>query len=217
MKYKTEPRELIYTYISGKGAPKFGVEYTNEDPSKFDFKASQVLTAEEAKPVQKIIKDFWAENKDKYSGKKLSGTFLSEEMKVTEDKDEYGEPIKMATGNYVLTASTNAAFKNNKGEINLNSIGIYTSKGVKLAAPHPLVVGEVGVGEGSQGIIHGEIAVTTFESKAYVKLYLKGVQFTKFVARELAGVDAEELDVEDDGLGGDGLDVTDASGEGPNL
>jgi len=216
MKFKTKPSKLIYTYISGKGAPKYGVDYTEEDPTKFDFKASVILTAQEAKPIQKLIADFWQENK--VSSKKLKSTFLKEEMQVSDEKDEYGEPIKVATGNYILTASTNRAFKNKNGDVALNSIGIYTSKGEKLPDSHPLVAGEIGVGEGSTGIIHGDIAVTTYESNAFVKLYLKGVQFTKFVPRELDTVDTEDVSTdEDDGLGGDGLDIADTSFEVPNF
>ena len=215
MKMKTENSKLIYTFVSGKGSPKYGKQYTSEDPLDFEFKASIRLTAAEAKQYEKIAAAFWKENK--ITGFKLAGTFLKEEEEITDELDDYGEKIKKPTGFYILTASTNRAFKKKDG-VDETTIALYRANGKKIPATHPLVLGEVGVGENSTGIIHGKVALSKYEKNAYVKIYLQGIQFTNFIPRELEGaIDTEEIIVEDDGFDSDGLDEVAPANEAPNI
>ena len=211
MRFKTPVLPLKWTYISGTGAPKYGKQFTSEDPFDFEFKASAVVDEKQAKAIQKQINDFWKENKPAKIVKPTT-TFLKPEMAESDDIDEYGAKIKKPTGNYILSASTNVAFKTKDG-IAKSSIAILNSKGQKFAESHPLVKGEVGVGDGSIGVIHGDMAITEYEGKAYVKLYLKGVQFAKFVPYEGGGIEAEDLGVEDDGttMESDGCEVENIS------
>ena len=118
-------------------------------------------------------------------------------MVETDKKDEYGAPIKKESGKFIITASTNAAFK--KGdEITPAKVTVLNKAGKPFADVHPLKLGEVGVADGSIGVIHGSLAVTEYEGKAYVKFYLKGVQFAKFVPYAFEQIEAEELDYEGD-------------------
>jgi len=211
MKFKTKVLPLKWTYISGTGAPKYGKQFTSEDPFDFEYKASAIVDAKQAKEIQKQINEFWKENKPAKIVKPTT-TFLKPEMVESDSVDEYGAKIKKPSGNYVLSASTNSVFKTKDGIVKSN-IAILNSKGQKFPEIHPLVKGEVGVGDGSLGVIHGDMAITEYEGKAYVKLYLKGVQFAKFVPYEGGGIDAEDLGVEDDGtnLESDGCDVENIS------
>lgn len=211
MKFKTKVLPLKWTYISGTGSPKYGKQFTSEDPFDFEYKASTIVDAKQAKEIQKQINEFWRENKPAKIVKPTT-TFLKPEMVESDSVDEYGAKIKKPSGNYVLSASTNSVFKTKEGIVKSN-IAILNSKGQKFPEIHPLVKGEVGVGDGSLGVIHGDMAITEFEGKAYVKLYLKGVQFAKFIPYEGGGIDAEDLGVEDDGtnLESDGCDVENIS------
>lgn len=209
-KWKTSNGPLQWTHVSGKGAPKYGKQYTSEDPADFEYKATRIVTAEEAKVIQAEINEFWKANKPAKIAKP-SSTFLKPILEATNEKDEYGEPIKKESGKYSVTASTNASFKGKEGYVS-TKIVLLRGNGTEIPANHPLVVGTVGVGEGSEGIIHGSLAVTEYEGKAYVKFYLKGVQFSKFVPYEGSGVEADDIGVTDDGFDTDGLDVEPVTG-----
>ena len=219
--WKTPVGPLKWTFVSDKGAPKYGKEYTSEDPADFEYKASMIVDGKTAKHIQNtVIKPFWDANKPAKIAKPTS-TFLKPEMVETDDVDEYGAKLKKESGNYIISASTNANFKNKDGWVP-NKIVLLRKNGQTLPENHPLVKGDVGVADGSTGVIHGVLAVTEYEGKAYVKFYLKGVQFAKFVPYESTGVTAEALEGdEDDGLGGDGLDDIDTApitdSEGPQL
>ena len=218
MRFKTSVGPLSWTFITGKGAPKYGKQYTSEDPLDFEYKASRVIDEKEAKEVQKLINDFWKENKPAKVVKPTS-TFLKPEMVDSNKKDEYGAPIKVESGKYVITASTNAAFSTKDGIIP-SKVAVLNKHGKPFPETHPLMLAEVGVADGSIGVIHGELKVTEYEGKAYVKMYLKGVQFAKFIPYELAGLEAEELDYEgDDGseVEIDGCDVETVEEEKPAL
>jgi hypothetical protein len=217
MKFKTQPygiHNLIYTYVSGKGSPKYGKDASSEDLKDFEFKASIIVDKTQADKIQKVINDFWKDNKPE-KAKAPKSTFLKPEMKPSDtEKDEYGEPVKVPTGNYIVTASTNRVINGKDVTITL-----LNSKGQKLPGSHPLVTGEVGVGDESTGVIHGTLAVTQFEANAFVKFYLSGIQFAKFVPYTGNNIEADELDVEED----DGCSVEDdgcsveSVGETPNL
>ena len=211
MKFKTSNGPLSYTYVSGKGAPKYGKDYNSENRLDFEYKATRIVDKKVAEEIQAVIKKFWDENKPAKIAKPTS-TFLKPVMADSDKLDEYGEPIKVESGQFAISASTNAAFKGKDG-ISDTKLVLLRANGSPLPANHPLVTGEVGVGEGSQGIVHGNLAITEYEGKAYVKFYLKGVQFAKFVPYEGDNVDATEIVVEDDGLGGDGLDVEPVSNQ----
>ncbi|RLA59501.1 MAG: hypothetical protein DRQ78_10545 [Epsilonproteobacteria bacterium] len=201
------PLPLVWCYVSGKGSAKYGKDFKSENPADFEFKASMKISAKEADELDKLIVAFWNANKpDKVVSP--TSTFLKPEMVDGTKKDKFGKLEKVESGKFTITASTNTCF--GKGaDLKMTSIKLLNSKGVEIPQSHPLQKGDVGVGEGSEGFIHGKMAITEYEGKAYVKYYLAGVQFTKFVEYSGDGVEAVEVEVEDDGLGGDGLDVHD--------
>jgi hypothetical protein len=224
IKFKTSVKPLQWAHVSGKGSAKYGKDFTSENPLDFEYKATIIIDKVEAKTVQKVINDFWAENKPAKIVKPTS-TFLKPELTEGKDKDEYGAAIKVETGNFSISASTNAAFKNSKDPANPKptKITLLRANGEKFPATHPLVLGDVGIGEGSKGIIHGTLAVTEYEGKAYIKFYLSGIQFAKFVPYEGSSIDAEAIgsEEEDDGCGvdTDGCDVENIAdtNQGPAL
>ena len=208
MNYKTKVHNLKWTFVTGKGSPKYGKQITSENPQDFEFKASIVVNAEEAKQIQKDINAFWKENKPAKIVKPTS-TFLKVEMVDSDEVDEYGAKVKKESGNYLLSASTNAAFKTADG-IKPTKVAVLNSKGQPFPESHPLILGEVGVSDESRGVIHGNLAITEYEGKAYVKFYLKGVQFAKFVPYDGSGISVDEL--ESDGDDGSELTADDGSG-----
>ncbi len=224
MKFKTPNLPLKWTHISGKGSPKYGKDFNSENVADFEYKATVIVTAEQAKAIRATMMGFWNENKPAKIQKPTT-TFLKEEMAESDEVDEYGAKIKKPTGNFTISASTNTHFKSKDG-MKATKIAILNSKGIAFPATHPLVVGDVGVGDGSKGVIHGSLAITEYEGKAYVKFYLKGVQFAKFVAYEGNSVDAEDLgideddgsSVEDDGMSVDTIPTESVETQsGPNL
>lgn len=213
MKFKTQVGPLVWTYVSGKGSAKYGKQFTSEDPFDFEYKASMKVDKASGDKIQKVINDFWKENKPAKILKPTS-TFLKPEMVESDKTDEYGANVKVESGNYIISASTNAAFKTKDG-VKPAKIALLNSKGQKLPDSHPLVSGDVGVGEGSTGVIHGNLAITEYEGKAYVKFYLGGVQFAKLVPYEGNDIDADALDIEEDdgcGIETDGCDVENIAG-----
>ncbi|MCD6320402.1 MAG: hypothetical protein J7M03_06945 [Candidatus Desulfofervidaceae bacterium] len=208
------PEKLIYSYVSGKGSAKYGKDFKSENPADFEFKASMRIGKKDAAELDKLIIAFWNAHKPEKVAAPTS-TFLKAEMIDGTKKDKFGKLEKVESGSFIITASTNTCF--GKGaDLKMTSIKLLNSKGVEIPKSHELQTGTVGVGEGSEGFIHGKMAITEYEGKAYVKYYLAGVQFTKFVPYEGDGIDAVDVEVEDDGLGGDGLDVQDESqGDGP--
>lgn len=219
MKYKTKIQPLLWTYLSGKGASKYGKSYLSEDPADFEYKASILVTSDEAKDIQEDINTFWKENKPKKVQKPTS-TFLKPEMIDSGKKDTYGAIIKKASGSFLVSASTNTVFVSPAGVVTENKVVILNRLGVKFPDNHPLVLGDVGVADNSKGVIHGEMAITEYEGKAYVKLYLKGVQFVKFVPYEGTNIESEELEGDgDDGssVEVDGCVVETAEEERPTL
>ena len=223
MKFKTPNLPLKWTHISGKGSPKYGKDFNSENPLDFVFKATVIVNAEQAKVIRDTMMEFWNANKPAKIMKPTS-TFLKEEEADSDELDEYGAPIKKPTGNYTVTASTNTHFRSKDGLVP-TKIAILNSKGMPFPSNHKLVLGEVGVGDGSKGVIHGSLAVTEYEGKAYIKFYLKGVQFAKFVPYEGSSLEAEDLgvdsddgsSVEDDGMLVESLDTSTETQSGPNL
>ncbi len=214
-KLKTDVAPLLWTYVSGNGAAKYGKDNNSENPLDFEFKASMKIDKATATKVQAVINGYWKENKPAKVVKPTS-TFLKPEMVEGEEKDEYGAAVKVESGNYIISASTNAAFKDKKdpGKTNPAKITLLRKNGERFAASHPLVLGEVGVGEGSKGIIHGSIAITEYEGKAYVKFYLAGIQFATFIPYEGSSLDVDDLGGDDDdgcGVETDGCDVDNIS------
>jgi len=210
-KFKTPVGTLSYVYVSGQGSAKYGKDKSSTNPLDFEFKASMKVDKTTANKIQATINAFWKDNKPAKVAKPTT-TFLKAEMIDGNEKDEYGEAVKVESGMYLVNASTNAAFADraNPGQTKPANIALLNSKGVKFPESHPLSKGTVGVGEGSKGIIHGTLAITEYEGKAYVKFYLAGVQFSKFVAYEGNSLDADEIDSEEDdgcGIETDGCDV----------
>lgn len=217
MRFKTENSPLKWTHISGKGSPKYGKEFTSDNRADFEYKASVVVSPEQSKSIKETIMEFWNANKPAKIAAP-SSTFLKEEMVNSDKTDDYGRAIKKPSGVFYITASTNVGFTKD-GEFKPTKIAILNSKGVAFPDSHKLVMGDVGVADGSKGVIHGTLAITEYEGKAYVKFYLKGVQFSKFIPYEGNSVDAEDLgtdeddgsSVEDDGMTVDSIDESNKS------
>ena len=188
--FKVGPGELSWVYLNGDGS-------LNElkVPPAYEYKATVLMTAERAKPYIKEIQDFWKAYSPTKKAKSL-GYKLNEE-----------------TGMYEFTFKTNTSFKQKDGTERPVVVRVFRANGSEITKPFHEK--QLKAANGSEGIVHGTMAIYDRPSGGGVTLYLTAVQFTKFI-EYTGGVDVEAVEEEDDGLDiNDGLDVT--SQEAPEV
>ena len=198
--FKVGPSELSWVYVNGDGS-------LNDmgDAPKYEYKATAILPKDKAQPFIDELNEFW---KDYNGGKVVKAKSLG----YKEEEDEAGNKTGMIT----FTFKTNTAFKQKDGSEKPTVVRIFRGNGAEITdAFH---AAQKKVGNGSEGVIHGTMAIYDRNAAARgVTLYLSAVQFTKFV--EYSGsVDVTPVTEEDDGLGGEGLDVAPVQAEDtPNI
>ena len=191
--FKVGPAELDWVYLNGDGALN-----TLKEPPAYEYKATVVMTPERAAPYIQEIKEFWNEYTSKKKAKSLG-------YKENEE-----------TGMIEFTFKTNASFKQKDGSEKPAVVRIFRANGQEIT--NPFHQAEKKTANGSEGIVHGTMAIYDRPSGGGVTLYLTAVQFTKFVEYQ-GSVQVEAVaEAEDDGLDTeDGLDVTSQSAETPNI
>ena len=186
---KVGPAELSWVYVNGDGSLN-----DLKEPPAYEYKATALLTPERAKPYIEQIESFWKE----YAG--------------TKKAKSYGYKVNEETGLVEFTFKTNTVFKQKDGTEKPVIVRIFRANGQEIT--NQFHEAQKKVANGSEGVVHGSMAIYDRKTGAGVTLYLTAIQFTKFV--EFAGaVDVEALETaEDDGLGtDDGLEVD----ENPNI
>lgn len=184
--FKTPICELRWVNLVGQDVS------FDKDGSQIKKVATGVIKdSKVADEINARIQAIWAECKDKLGLKKA--TCDNEVLKpiVDENGDFKGE--------WELRFKTNVTFPDGTE----NKIPIYNAKGKEVD------IGSKKIGNGSQGIIHGEIAYYDAKAKKGLTLYLKAIQITKFVEYKV-GVDAVDVSAE---VGDDGFEAFDGDME----
>jgi len=198
--FKVGPAQLAWVFINGDGS-------LNDmgDVPKYEYKATAILPKDKAQPFIDQLNEFWKE----YNGGK---TVKAKSLGYKEEEDENGEKTGMVT----FTFKTNTAFEQKDGSKKPTVVRVFRGNGSEITESFHQA--EKKTGNGSEGIIHGTMAIYDRNAAARgITLYLSAIQFTKFV--EYAGsVDVSAVTEEDDGLGGDdGLDVAPVTQEVPEV
>lgn len=206
--YATPLAPLQWANIKGQGKLKYDPEgkLDKNDPTNYIYTIQCVLTKEQADEFEDMAKKFWNENKP--SGLTKQKYTLTKPVVVPtldadgkEQKDEDGAVITHETGMFTLEAKTNAVWPDGSA----NTIK------VMRANKAPLNLGTKVIGEGSEGVIHGSIGISTFKGNEGLAFYLTAVQLKKFVEYVGGGeVKADDLG-EDEGM--EGLDMDEAEAE----
>ncbi len=187
--FKCGPAELRWIFINGDGS-------LNElkTPPAYEYKATAVLPRDKAQPFMDQLDAFWLQYN---GGKKVKAKSLGYKI----EEDEAGEP----TGMVSFTFKTNTAFKQKDGTEKPTVVRVFRGNGTEITRDYHAA--DKKAGNGSEGILHGTMAIYDRPAAKGVTLYLSAIQFTKFV--EYSGsVDVSSVTEEDDGLGGeDNLDI----------
>jgi hypothetical protein len=200
--YKTPLLPLQWVVISGQGRLKYKKE-DNGDPENYQYQATAVFPDEASMKKEKAKFDkFWRENKPAGLTKQKYSLFKPEEVPDLdkdgkEQKDEDDAVIMKPTGRWLLAAKTNVAWPDGKP----NKVKLLRANG------SPLNIGDKGIGEGSTGVIHGQIGFNTYEGNEGLLFFLTGVQLKKFVEYVGEEIEADDLG-EDEGM--DDLDIDSA-------
>lgn len=210
--FKTPLVPLSWANISGKGKLKYDPnnELDKEDSSNYIYTISCTLTKEQAAPINEQLTKFWRENKPQ-GATKMKYDLIKEEhvpdldKNGKEQKDADGAIITKHTGNYTLTAKTNTVWADGKPNI----VRVMRANGQPLD-----LQGKV-IGEGSMGVVHGTIGISSFKGNEGLAFYLTAVQLKKFV--EYVGGGVVEADNLGDDEGLDDLDMTESIEEHPVL
>ena len=205
----TSPKgELQWITISGEGKENLS--------GKMKYNASIALDNDDPKLIalKAEVDAFWAEHRPKKIKEPKSTGFYAE-MRKTDETDEDGEPIKVATGRTLLAFSTNTTWPDGKP----NVVKTYNSKAKEVQ------LGDTKIGNGSIGQIGGAYDIYVSETKqgvivdAGVTFYLNNVKISKLV--EYAQDAGFEADEDEDGYTGDegwtGNDEDSTPTAGPRL
>ena len=175
--FKVGPAELRWIFINGDGSLN-----QLKEPPAYEYKATAVMSEEAAKPFQDQILEFWNEYTTKKQPKSV-GYKKNEEGKVE------------------FTFKTNTSFKQKDGSDRPVKIRVFRANGSEITDDYHSR--ELKAANGSEGIVHGTMAIYDRPSGGGVTLYLSAIQFTKFIEYS-GGVDVAPIDEEvDDGLGSD--------------
>ena len=191
--FKVGPGELNWTFINGDGSLN-----DLKDPPAYEYKSTVILSKDEAKPYIDAIKNFW----DDYGSAKTPKSLGYKEI-----TDENDKPI------VTFTFKTNTTFKQKDGTEKPAIVRVFRGNGQEITdAFH---AADKKAANGSEGILHGVMAIYDRKTGAGVTLYLSAVQFTKFKPYQ-GSVDVTAVGDTDDGLdteGPDGLDVAPVTSE----
>jgi len=203
--FKTPLAELRYVNIVGQGKLRFDPtnKFDKNKAEAYEYTASVILSKEQADVITANFKDFWNENKPKGLTKQKYD-LVKAEMKDTGKKDEDGDAIKEPTGFYILQAKTTTEWPS--GDKNI--VKIMRGNG------NPLNLGVKQIGDGSVGVIHGQIGVNDFAGNEGLNFFLSGVQLKSFKEKTDAEIDAEDLGG-DEGMDELDMDTADISNEAP--
>ena len=197
LQFKTPLLPLSWVNISGQGKLKMNADDDGK-PSNYNYTATVIYPDEKTMLVDKKKFDtFWRENKPQGCTKQNYDMFKPEmvadlDADGNEQHDEDDALIKKPTGRWTLAAKTVTVWpKDNKP----NKVKVLRANG------NPLDLGDKAIGEGSIGVIHGQVGINVYAGNEGLAFYLNAVQLKKFV--EYTGSD----DVDTDDLGSDeGLD-----------
>jgi hypothetical protein len=188
--FKTPLAPLMWVNVSGQGKKKY--DPTNQlddtDPSNFQYTATVKLTKAQADVIIAQLKEFWKNNKP-IGATSMKYDLVKPELEKVLDKngqpqeDEDGAPITKETGFYLMQAKTSTVWPDGKP----TNIQIMNNHGLPLN-----LRGKV-AGEGSTGVVHGNISVNSFKGNEGLNFYLTGVQFLKFVEHTGSDIEADDL------------------------
>ena len=195
---------LNYLYLNGKGKETL-------QPNVYKYCATLLLEegSEKCNALIDTIDKFWLENKPAKFTREPKSTGYKQQMRdVLDDKgvpvkDKKGTVLKEPTGLVEFQFSTHTHFTDGKEKV----IQLFASDGSDMKLPEGTTAGN-----GSRGRIYGSIGIYELKdtkgnvSDAGISLYLKGVQFSKFVPYT-AKVVAEALDDEDNEMEQPSIDM----------
>ena len=134
---------------------------------------------------------FWKDNKPDGTGKRKFEVVKAEMIKVldkdgkpTLDKDD--EPIKKATGKYTIQAKTITHWPKDGKQ---NVVKVLSSNKTELHEGHPAI--DDGIGNGTEGIIHGSLGISSYSGNEGVVFYLSGVQIKDSTLKAGGGDDVK--------------------------
>jgi hypothetical protein len=166
--------KISWVVIEGEGAD-------NYKKNGKVFKATAY--AKKGSPQEKImidaIMDYWEDNKPSRKMEPKSLGFKPETI-----KNDEGDNV--LTGRTAFTFTTRTTFKDG----NKVKIAVLNREGVRVHLQGKRI------GNGSKGVIHGNMGMYGDNSEAGVTLYLKAVQLVKLV--EYDSIDAKVLEVDED-------------------
>ena len=197
--YKTPLSELMWVSISGQGKLKY--EGDENNPDDYIYTVTARFDKAQADKVSKDILAFWNENRD-------SAGFKNKEPKYGLPKPEEDEDGN-ETGFYTLQAKTTTVWPDGKA----NRIKVLRANG------NVIDLGDQQIGNGSTGVVHGDLAISGNKANHGISFYLKAVQLKKFVPYTGSDVEADDLG-EDEGLEDDGLGAIEnlnAEQSGPSI
>jgi hypothetical protein len=194
--FKTPLSPLSWVVVRGQGKLKMNKE-DNGDPANYNYTATATLTEEQANKLIPIIDDFWRKNKPKGVGKKKFDLIKKEMVKVLDADgkpklDEDDEPIKEWTGKYTIQAKTMTQWPDGK-PTNPKILG---SSGKPLPEDHPAAAD--GIGNGTEGIIHGSLGISNYTGNEGVVFFLSGVQIKESTLQPMGSDDIQAEELEDD-------------------
>lgn len=183
--FKTPIGELMWVNISKDGAD----QSMAKDGSKMQKVATIVLEGEKKEQVLNELQQIWEGFKTELNLKKGTAA-KSLGWRAEKDKETDEE-----TGRITLTFKCNAKLPDGRESI----VKVLNAKGQEVN------LGERAIGNGSQGVIHGEAAYYDANGTKGVTLYLKAIQLTKFVEYQM-NVNADDLSEEGSFQGVDDAD-----------
>lgn len=207
--FKTPLAPLMWVNVRGQGKLRMNAD-DNGDPANYQYVAQAVLTEKQAEALNKTIDEFWRKNKPKGVGKRKFELVRKEMVKVLDSEgkpklDADDEPIKEETGNYVIQAKTMTQWPDGKPNI----VKVLGSDGRVLPDDHPAVAD--GIGNGTEGIIHGSLGISNYAGNEGCVLFLNGVQIKESTLTSPSSDDIEAEAIDDD------VADTDVEADGPDV
>jgi len=194
---KTPLAPLNWVNVRGQGKLKMKAE-DNGKVENYQYVAQAVLTEAQAKSLNKQVDDFWRKNKPDGCGKRRF-ELVKEETTIVKDAagnsklDSDDEPIREKTGKWLIQAKTITHWPKDGKQ---NVVKILGSNGSTLPETHPSI--ESGIGNGTEGIIHGSLGITAYSGNEGVVMYLSGIQIKESTLTEASGEEIQADEIEDD-------------------
>lgn len=192
-KVKTQVSNLKYVFIKGEGRNQ---ALKGEEP-RMQYVATAVMKkdGDAHKHIEAQINAEWDRYKTEFGvkGKPKTNGIKDEYMKDPKGEidPETEEVKKVPTGNVLVTFKTNTTWADGKPQ----KILVKDRKGADITAA--VTAATWGIGEGSQGIIHGTAMGNNIGGTHKVTLYLTAIQLAKLVKYAGNDVECDEIDGED--------------------